>query len=624
MLRLIASLMLLSPSPAAVAQDAPPAAAKTDPEIVAALGARLKELDASGEFSGAVLLAKGDQVLFREAVGLASRATGARNTPATKFNLGSINKAFTRLAIEQLAAEGKLALTDTIDRHVPGFPADKGRRITIEQLLDHRGGTGDIFGPRYDAYDHSRLRTLRDWLPLFADVPLESEPGTRQRYSNAGYVLLGLVIEKVSGVPYDDFVRDRIFRPAGMADTAAFPADAAIENRATGYTRDGDAWVDNARHLPWRGTSAGGGYSTVDDMLRFANALRAGKLGPAARGGLAVLGGAKGISAALEMNGEYTIVALANIDRPAASRLAEEISGWLPGPPSPRRRRVRNTDSGGGALEAPQKTVLPAAGVDVPMLLDGHMPAVHVMVNGKGPFLFAIDTGAAGTARVDAALAERLGLARVGEAMGGDPSGRNARVMPVVAIDSLEVGGARFEGVQAAVRDMRAMPGGGKADGILGFGLFRDCLFTLDYPGALVRMGRGELPADGRDVLAFTLDQGVPTARLSVAGKEMDAHVDSGFMGGISLPESVAAGLPLAGPLTVVGRARTVSNDFEIKGAPLAGDVRIGSVVIEQPMVHFQPLFPMANVGARVLGTLVVTFDQASKRMRLAEAARPR
>ena len=626
MKRLLAVLMLMTTTWAAQAQEKRPVPArKTDAEIVAALAARLKALEASGEFSGAVLLARGDLVLFREAVGLASRADGTRNTPETKFNLGSINKAFTRLAIEQLAAEGKLALTDTIDKYVPEYPAENGRRITIAQLLEHRGGTGDFFGPQYDAYDHSRLRALRDWLPLFAAAPLEFEPGARQRYSNAGYLLLGLVIEKVTGRPYEDHVRDRIFSPAGMTDTAAYPTDAAVGNRARGYTREGDAWVDNAAHLPWRGSSAGGGYSTVDDLRRFADALRTGKLGSGG-GGLGIMGGAKGVNASLDMQGEYTVVVLANLDPPAATRLAGEVREWLPesGGGAPGRRRViRTSESGPGPLDAPRASAVPAEGVEIPMKRHAHLPAVEVLVNGQGPFLFAIDTGASGTARVDAALAERLGLTKVGEALGGDPSGRNTRSMAVVAIDSLQIGAARFEGIHATVRDMRDMPTGQKADGILGFGLFREVLLTLDYPGNIVHMSRGALPpSNGRDVLAFTRDDGVPTITITVGGREMSAHVDAGFMGGIALAEKEAATLPLAGPLTVVGRGQTPSNTFEVKAAPLAGDVRIGDVVIERPTVDFQPVFAMANVGARVLRDFVVTFDQANNRMQLARPAR--
>src|SRR5262249_15110190 len=146
-------------------------------------------------FSGAVLLAKGKTPIFREAYGFASREGKLPNRPDTKFNLGSINKAFTRIAIEQLARAGKLRLDDTIDQWIPEHPAEEGRRITIAQLLDHKGGVGDVFGPKYEAADRAKLRQIKDWVPLFRDEPLHFEPGTRQEYSNGGYVLLGRVVE---------------------------------------------------------------------------------------------------------------------------------------------------------------------------------------------------------------------------------------------------------------------------------------------------------------------------------------------------------------------------------------------------------------------------------------------
>ena len=411
-----------------------------------------------------------------------------------------------------------------------------------------------------------------------------------------------------------------------MTDTAAYPVDAKVANRATGYHRQGGQLTSNASSLPWRGTSAGGGYSTVDDLRRFADALRSGKLG-GARGGLGVAGGAPGINAVLEMEGDYTLVVMANLDPPAAQQVARQVREWMGRAEGdgPRRRLTRTIGPGGaaGPGQRPRAMVMPAEGVEVPMLRPAHMPAVHVMVNGQGPFLFEIDTGGAGSARIDTALAERLGLTKVGEVLGGDPSGRNAQAMPLVAVDSLAVGGVRFEGLQAAVRPMRAPPGGEKVDGVLGFGLFADCLLTLDYPARVVRMTRGELPAaNGRDVLAFSSDQGVPTTRITVAGREMDAHVDAGFMGGVSLPEAEAGRLPLSSPPKVVGRGRTLSNTFEVKAAPLDGNVAIGSVVLERPMLDFQPVFPMANVGARVLSDLAVTFDQKNQRMRLARPVR--
>ena len=592
---------------------------KTDAELGAAIEALVKDAAGKGDFSGAVLVTRGGRVLHRGAAGLAVRETATPNTPETKFNIASIGKAFTRLAVEQLAAEGKLALSDPIGRYVAGLP-EATSRVTLAQLIDHRGGTGDIFGPRYDAADRMALRELRDWLPLFASDPLDFEPGARQQYSNAGYVLLGLAIEKVTGRPYHDHVRERIFAPAGMADTDAYAVDAKVANRATGYARQGGEVVENRGSLPWRGSSAGGTYSTVDDLRRFADMLRARR--PDGRApAIGVMGGGPGVNAVLDISGEDTIVVMANLDPPAANRLGQEIGRVLGHAEG--EDRVRRVEAGpSGAMAAPVKTRLPGQPVEVPMLRHLHMPAVQVMVDGKGPFLFAIDTGAAGTARIDAALAAKLGLRTVGEARGGDPSGRNARTMPVVAIDAIDVGAARFEGVHAAVRDMASMPGGGGASGILGFGLFADALLTLDYGANAVRIGQGSVELSAADVVPFTLDRGVPTIGITVAGRAFEAHVDSGFRGGLSLPESESARLPLAGPLAVVGRAQTVSNSFEVKAATLEGEAAVGPIVLARPTLEFQPMFPNANVGARVLGELVVTFDQKNGRVRLVRPAR--
>ena len=120
----------------------------------------------------------------------------------------------------------------------------------------HRAGTGDLFGARYQAMDKSRLRELRDWLPLFVDEPLQFEPGAEQRYSNAGYLLLGLVIEKVTGRSYHDAVREMVFVPAGMEDSAPYPSDLEDPLVARGYVDDGTI-RRNVATLPWRGSSAG-------------------------------------------------------------------------------------------------------------------------------------------------------------------------------------------------------------------------------------------------------------------------------------------------------------------------------------------------------------------------------
>jgi D-alanyl-D-alanine carboxypeptidase len=595
------------------ATDAPP---RSDADISREAKALVDAAAKEGRFFGAVLVARGEQVLLRHAVGLADRETKVPNRPETRFNLGSIDKAFTRLLIEQLAGQGKLSLDDTLDTYVADYPAEKAKRIRLRHLVEHSAGTGDVFGARYDAMDRSRLRELRDWLPLFVDEPLQFEPGSGNRYSNAGYVLLGLVVEKVTGRPYREVVRERVFDPAGMKDTGARDFDVKDPLMARGYEAHDGGLRDNAGSRPWRGSSAGGGYSTIDDLKRFADAASSGRLGPRV-GGLAIAGGAPGINGVLDFMDGTTLIVLANQDPPHALRMADEIRALLPAPgEGPGRRIIRQ---GGGPRQKPSLTVLPKDGVDVPMLRNRHLPAVHVTIDGQGPFLFAIDTGGAGLARIDAALAAKLGLQKVGEVRSGDPSGRNTKTLPLLALGAIEVGGARFEGVEGSARDFAELPPGEKVDGILGFGLFADCLLTLDYPASRVRLEQGSLPApNGRDVIPFRSPRGVPSVTLTVAGRDMDADLDAGAQGGIMLPEAEAARLPLSEPPAVIGRARTAHNEFEIKAATLDGDATLGALTLRRPRVEFQPMFEVANVGARVLQDLVVTFDQQRGAVRLA------
>jgi D-alanyl-D-alanine carboxypeptidase len=608
----------------------------TDDQVSAALAAQLDSLSRAGAFSGAVLLAKGDKVLLRNAYGLASRRYETPNRPDTRFNLGSINKVFTRIAIEQLARAGKLKLGDTIDRYLPGYPREKASKITIQMLIDHRGGVCDIFGPWYETADRTQLRSVSDWVSLIQDQPLRFEPGTREEYSNGGYVLLGAIVEKVSGKNYYDYVRENIFVPAGMKDTESYETDDPIANVASGYTRrlgqgSEGPWRDNESMRPGRGSPAGGGYSTVDDLFRFAQALRSGKFGEKAEGGIGIAGGAPGTNALLEMEGDWTLVALANLDPPAAERIGTKsraffrragtgsggreikVGGGAGGP------EVRRVVRAGG--ERPEMTSLLST-VTVPMQWAGHLASVSVMLNGKGPFRFAIDTGAAGMARIDSATANQLNLPVIGEARVGDPSGKNVKSAPIVKLESLGIGNATFGGLTATVGEYSGRIPGEKVDGILGFALFADCLVTLDYPAMRMVLGTGELPAaNGKDVIDFHAERGIPSITIQVAGTEVEADVDAGAQGGISLPDALSSKLPLAAPPKVVGHARTVSNEFDIRAAELQGDVVFGGITLERPRVEFQPIFPMANVGSRVLRDYSLTFDQKNHRMKLARSA---
>jgi len=311
-------------------------------EALRRLDAEIDRRAAADEFSGVVLVVRDGEVLLDRAVGWADRGLRVANRPDTSFNLGSINKIFTMVVIHQLAAEGRLRLDAPLADALPDYPdAEVAARITIRQLLDHSSGLGDFFNDRYDATPRDRLRSLADYLPLFAGRPLEFEPGSRRSYSNAGYLVLGLVIEKLTGKSYYDAVRARVFERAGMSDTESWPVDAVVPNRAVGYTRNGDAAEpsqtlrSNVERLPGRGSSAGGGYSTAADLARFAAALVGGRLlppgteGPGA--GFGIAGGSEGVNAVLEIGapGEPTLVVLSNLDPPSAESLARFARGLL-------------------------------------------------------------------------------------------------------------------------------------------------------------------------------------------------------------------------------------------------------------------------------------------------------
>ncbi len=332
--KLIAILMELVEDPADIVIPDP----KTDEkELISSVRAFLEEKARADEFSGVVLVAKDSRVLFHEAYGEADREKKIPNRKDTKFNLGSINKNFTRAAVLQLEKQGKLKLDDPIKNFLPDYPnATATEKVNVRHLLNMSSGIGDFFGRRYDATPKDKIRTLQDYLPLFADLPLEFEPGTGNRYSNGGYLVLGLIIEKASGQDYYAYVRENIFKPCGMLDTDSYARDANVPNLALGYTLGGAAEggrILNHGTLPGRGSSAGGGYSTAEDMLKYVMALKEKRIFlPDIGGGLGIAGGAPGINSTLEWDPRsgYVVIVLANFDPPAAGRVARRIVGWLP------------------------------------------------------------------------------------------------------------------------------------------------------------------------------------------------------------------------------------------------------------------------------------------------------
>ncbi|MBD3403401.1 serine hydrolase [candidate division GN15 bacterium] len=337
-----------------------------NPEQIAELiDTYVRQQAADDRFSGAVLLAKDGNVIYESAFGEASKRYHVANKIDTKFNLGSMNKMFTGVAVCQLAEQGKLKFTDTVGDFLPEYPNEQVRTsVTIHQLLTHTSGLDSYWEEIFDT-KYWKIRTVQEIADLFAEKPLLFAPGERFRYSNSGPIVLGLIIEAITGQSYYEYIREHVTGPAGMINTDCYAIDHPVENLAIGYTHmnyDGqpvrDQWFNNLFHHSVMGGPAGGGYSTVGDLLRFHRALAdntllspaytdtllAGKVDMGEDMQYAYLfsdrnnnghrvvghnGGAPGISAILRMYRDdgYTVAVLANYDRSAGqvARFVEDL-----------------------------------------------------------------------------------------------------------------------------------------------------------------------------------------------------------------------------------------------------------------------------------------------------------
>lgn len=355
-------------------RESPDRDAADDAAIIKEVTTLLEQAVATDAFSGAVLVAKNGLPIFSKAYGLASKSANSPNNVETKFNIGSMNKMFTAIAVAQLAERGKLSFDDTISKHLPDYPNQAiAGKVTIHQLLTHTSGMGNYQNEKYFA-QLDKMKTVADFLPLFVDEPLAFEPGAKWQYSNSGYVVLGAIIEKVSGQNYFDYVKEQIFKPAGMGKTDSYERDANVPNLAIGYTRMDSSGQsapttprrENTFSRPRKGSPAGGGYSTVGDLLKFVVALQNHKLlnkklteivttgtievgGPVGKyaygfsdkifNGKHIVGhngGSPGIGANLDMFPElgYTAIVLTNYDAPAMIPVLMKLRGLVPANPS--------------------------------------------------------------------------------------------------------------------------------------------------------------------------------------------------------------------------------------------------------------------------------------------------
>src|SRR3977135_2329993 len=359
---LIAGLIGSTESPA------PDSSAKPQTAPVNELQSYFDSLANENKLSGVLLVAKDGVTIASKAAGIANKATGAAIDLNTKFNLGSMNKMFTSVAVAQLAQAGKLSFTDTVGKHLPDYPhKEVAEKVTIHHLLTHTSGMGMYWNEKFMA-QRDKMVTVAAHLPLFAADPLLFPPGEKFQYSNNGYLLFGAIIEKISGQDYYSYVQEHVYKPAGMANTGFYEPGTDIPNLAIGYSRmsrDGQRLEearDNTNMREVRGGPAGGGYSTAPDLVKFQQALFSYKLldkehttlittgkveGPRGMGrygygfgdnnadgkhSVGHNGGSPGIAANLEMFPEsgYTAVALMNTDPPALLPIAKAIRERVP------------------------------------------------------------------------------------------------------------------------------------------------------------------------------------------------------------------------------------------------------------------------------------------------------
>lgn len=339
-----------------------PEAGASEAQIAQLAEDALDQLERTTDFSGCLSISDGVNTFFDQCRGLADRTFGHEADQQTRFHIGSMNKMFTAVAIGQLVEAGEVGWDTTLAELVPEYTDQTAAKITVWQLLHHTAGLGDIFVPEF-FQNRENFVGPGDYLDLIARQPIIFEPGTDWSYSNAGFVLLGRIVETVSGESYFDYIQRHIFAPAGMSSSGFDSQEDITQNLAIGYFREGafaTAWKANWMTLPFKGGPAGGGYSTNGDLLRFAGALRDGRLvGPATLqkmfdDGVPVgpgtyaagfgdrlsngrhirghAGGAPGMSANLAMVWETgaTVVVTSNQgDTPSAMLLSERIADLL-------------------------------------------------------------------------------------------------------------------------------------------------------------------------------------------------------------------------------------------------------------------------------------------------------
>lgn len=317
----------------------------------------LDSQEAKGLFSGVVLVERNDKELIKEAYGMADKENQIQVKIDTKINLGSINKAFTAVSVMQLVDAQKVKLTDKIVDYIPELQMDMADEITILNLLEMKSGLGSYWDSKRFQTEYSTLKDMEDYVRIIAEYELNSKPGTQRAYSNSGYELLGILVQRVTGQNYYDYVRENVYQKAGMHQTDAYERDKEVPNRAHGYSKykngepmgpgsegkKSNPFVYNVNdRSPVKGTAAGGGYSTLDDLRKFVKALTSNQLlskastdmvvnhfrGAKTRNSVyAVRGGSYGINSTVfyDTDTQHLVIVMSNYDPPAASEIMRRL-----------------------------------------------------------------------------------------------------------------------------------------------------------------------------------------------------------------------------------------------------------------------------------------------------------
>ena len=249
----------------------------TNGDLAEAIDRLLRDVYPPDEPGAAAILVIAGQVVYRKAFGMANLELAVPMQADYIFRIGSITKQFTAMAILMLVGDGKLALEDEIPKFLPDYPTH-GHRIIIEHLLTHTSGIKS-YTDRSDIREIGRKDvTVPELIGLFKDLPMEFAPGKRYSYSNSGYVLLGAIIEAVSGQPYAQFLEQRIFQPLNMGHTRDYRTEQIVRGRAAGYDRGSDGWQNAAFISMTQPYAAGSLMSTVDDLAKWDQALYSDRL----------------------------------------------------------------------------------------------------------------------------------------------------------------------------------------------------------------------------------------------------------------------------------------------------------------------------------------------------------